>query len=132
MNKDKLKLRHLMKSMSWRFVGTLDTLLLSWLISGSFSFGLQISAIDFIVKIILYYYHEVFWSKFTLIKIELKHLYKTISWRFIGTLSTLIIAWIVTGNPLTGFKISVVEFFTKMLLYYIHEKVWFKIKYGLK
>ena len=132
MNKDKLKLRHLMKSMSWRFVGTLDTLLLSWLISGSFSFGLQISAIDFIAKIILYYYHEVFWSKFTLIKIQLKHLYKTISWRFIGTLSTLIIAWIVTGNPLTGFKISVVEFFTKMLLYYIHEKVWFKIKYGLK
>tara|TARA_Y200000002_G_C22688025_1_gene666781 strand:- start:4394 stop:4759 length:366 start_codon:yes stop_codon:yes gene_type:complete len=121
-----------MKSISWRFVGTLDTLLLSWLISGSFSFGLQISAIDFIAKIILYYYHEVFWSKFTSFKIGLKHLYKTISWRFIGTLSTLIIAWIVTGNPLIGFKISVVEFFTKMLLYYIHEKVWFKIKYGLK
>ena len=57
---------------------------------------------------------------------------KTISWRIIGTLSTLIIAWIVTGDPLTGFKISVVEFFTKMLLYYYHEKVWFKIKFGLK
>ncbi len=129
---DKLKLRYVIKSMSWRFVGTLDTLLLSWFISGSLSFGLQISGIDFIAKIILYYYHEVIWSKFTIIKIELKHLYKTISWRFIGTLSTLIIAWIVTGNPLTGFKISVVEFFTKMLLYYLHEKVWFKIKYGLK
>lgn len=129
---DKLKLRYVIKSMSWRFVGTLDTLLLSWFISGSLSFGLQISGIDFIAKIILYYYHEVIWSKFTIIKIELKHLYKTISWRFIGTLSTLIIAWIVTGNPLTGFKISVVEFFTKMLLYYLHEKVWFKIKFGLK
>lgn len=129
---DKLKLRYVIKSMSWRFVGTLDTLLLSWFISGSLSFGLQISGIDFIAKIILYYYHEVIWSKFTITKIELKHLYKTISWRFIGTLSTLIIAWIVTGNPLTGFKISVVEFFTKMLLYYLHEKVWFKIKFGLK
>lgn len=126
------KIRHLSKSISWRIVGTLDTLILSWLISGSLSFGLQISGIDFIAKIIIYYYHEVVWSKFNKIKIELKHLYKTFSWRFIGTLSTLIIAWIVTGDPLTGFKISVVEFFTKMILYYFHEKIWFKIKFGLK
>ena len=113
-------------------MGTLDTLILSWLISGSFSFGIKISGIDFISKIILYYYHEIIWVKFKKISDELKHLYKTVSWRIVGTLSTLIIAWLVTGNPSMGFKISLVELITKMILYYLHEKLWFKIKYGLQ
>jgi len=123
-----LKSKPLYKSISWRIVGTLDTLILSWLISGSLTFGVQISAIDFFSKIILYYYHEIIWNKFKNIPVKKLHIFKTISWRVIGTLSTLIIAWVVTGNPFTGFKISVVEFFTKMILYYFHEKIWFKIK----
>ncbi|HET8887031.1 MAG TPA: DUF2061 domain-containing protein [Salinimicrobium sp.] len=41
------------------------------------------------------------------------------------------LAWIVTGNPLTGLKIGMTEVFTKMLLYYLHERVWYKIDYGI-
>lgn len=132
MNFNNTKTRHLLKSISWRIVGTIDTLILSWIISGNLVFGLQISAIDFFSKIILYYYHEVIWNKVKIKSIEKIHIYKTFSWRIVGTLSTLIIAWIVTGNPLTGFKISIFEFFTKMILYYLHEKIWFKVKYGLE
>ncbi len=132
MNFNKTKTRHLLKSISWRIVGTIDTLILSWIISGNLVFGLQISAIDFFSKILLYYYHEVVWNKVKIKSIEKIHIYKTFSWRIVGTLSTLIIAWVVTGNPLTGFKISIFEFFTKMILYYFHEKIWFKMKYGLE
>ena len=44
----------------------------------------------------------------------------------------MLIAWILTGNPLTGVKIGIVETLTKMILYYIHEKVWYKLNYGLE
>ena len=51
------------------------------------------------------------------------HLLKTITWRIIGTLDTMLIAWIISGDPLIGVSIGGVELFTKMILYYIHERV---------
>ena len=51
---------------------------------------------------------------------------KSISWRIIGTLDTILISWIVTGT----FSIGVVELFTKMLLYFFHERIWNKINWG--
>ena len=54
-----------------------------------------------------------------------RHLLKTITWRVIGTLDTMLIAWIISGDPLIGVSIGGVELFTKMILYYIHERVWY-------
>ena len=60
-------------------------------------------------------------------KLTLKrHIYKTISWRVIGTIDTMILGWIVTGNPLTGLKIGALEVLTKMTLYFLHERIWYK------
>ena len=56
---------------------------------------------------------------------------KTFSLRAIGTLDTVLLGWLVTGNPLTGFKIGSIEVFSKMLLYFGHEKLWYKINFGL-
>lgn len=55
-------------------------------------------------------------------------LIKTISWRIIGTLDTILLSWIVTGETTIALTIGGVELFTKMMLYYIHEKIWVKIK----
>ena len=60
-----------------------------------------------------------------------RHVSKTITWRIIGTLDTMIIGWVITGNILTGLKIGGVEVITKMILYYFHERMWFKINLGL-
>jgi len=60
-----------------------------------------------------------------------RHLLKTITWRVIGTLDTMLIAWIISGDPLIGVSIGGVELFTKMILYYIHERVWYKSKFGV-
>jgi uncharacterized membrane protein len=66
-------------------------------------------------------------------KISVKrHIAKTITWRVVGTLDTIILAWIITGNPLTGVKIGGVELISKMILYYAHERVWYKSKFGIK
>ena len=127
----KFSKRHLAKTISWRVVGTLDTLLLSWIISNDFSFALQIGFFELITKMILYYVHERLWFKSTIKSSNKRHILKTFSWRAVGTLDTIILGWIITGNPLTGLKIGSAEVITKMLLYYIHEKLWYKIDYGL-
>ena len=57
---------------------------------------------------------------------------KAISWRIVGTLDTMILGWVITGNPLIGLKIGALELITKFVLYYIHERIWLRSKYGIK
>ncbi|WP_400076756.1 DUF2061 domain-containing protein [Winogradskyella sp. R77965] len=123
--------RHLAKTVTWRIIGTLDTLLLSWLISSNITFALQIGFFELITKMIFYYMHERIWFKSSIKSSDKRHVLKTFSWRALGTLDTILLGWIITGNPLTGVKIGVAEVITKMLLYYGHEKLWYKIDYGL-
>lgn len=61
-----------------------------------------------------------------------RHLLKTLTWRLIGTLDTIILGWIISGNPMIGVKIGGIEMITKMLLYYFHEIFWYKIKTNKK
>ena len=55
---------------------------------------------------------------------------KSVSWRVIGTLDTMLISWIITGELTVAFSIGVVELFTKMILYFFHERMWNKIQWG--
>ncbi|HEY5298538.1 MAG TPA: DUF2061 domain-containing protein [Verrucomicrobiae bacterium] len=55
---------------------------------------------------------------------------KAVSWRVTGSIDTLIITFLVTGKLKWAFTISGVELFTKVFLYYVHERVWHKIKWG--
>jgi uncharacterized membrane protein len=42
------------------------------------------------------------------------------------------ITWLITGNLKLGLAIGGFEVLTKMILYFLHERVWYKyIKYGL-
>jgi uncharacterized membrane protein len=61
-----------------------------------------------------------------------RHVMKTITWRLVGTIDTILIGWIISGNPLIGLKIGSVEIITKMILYYIHERVWYKSNFGVR
>jgi uncharacterized membrane protein len=55
-----------------------------------------------------------------------RHIAKTISWRIIGTLDTIVLSGIITGSWTTGLAIGGVEVFTKMILYFLHERLWYK------
>lgn len=127
----KISKRHLAKTITWRIVGTIDTLLFAWLITGDFDEGLHISGITTFTKLVWYYYHERLWFKSSIIEPNKRHLLKTFSWRAIGTLDTVIFGWIITGSPLSGLKIGGFEVVTKMMLYFIHEKLWYRINFGL-
>ena len=135
--KDQTHKRHLVKAVTWRIVGTIDTILLSWLISGNPLVGLKIGVSEVITKMFLYYLHERIWFNINLTKdgrvleSRKRHLGKTITWRLVGTMDTMILAWVISGNPLTGLKIGIAEVITKMVFYYIHERVWYRIDFGL-
>ncbi|MGV7105359.1 DUF2061 domain-containing protein [Flavobacterium sp. U410] len=51
---------------------------------------------------------------------------KAVTWRLLGTLDTMIISFFMTGDIKIAFSIGSFEVFTKMVLYFIHEKVWDK------
>lgn len=129
--------RHIAKTITWRIIGTIDTIIISWLFSGNPFTGLKIGFAEVVTKMILYYLHERTWFKINLSKEGVmlesrkRHIAKTITWRFIGTLDTMLLAWLISGNPLIGLKIGFVEVITKMFLYYLHERTWYKINYGL-
>ena len=55
---------------------------------------------------------------------------KAVSWRATGTVDTIIISYLVTGTLKFALSIGFVELFTKIGLYYVHERVWNKISLG--
>ena len=129
--------RHIAKSITWRIIGTLDTILLAWLITGDPLTGLHIGFAEVVTKMVLYYLHERVWFKIRagITKngdSKKRHIAKTITWRIVGTIDTMILAWVISGDPRVGLQVGGAEVVTKMLLYYLHERGWYKIDYGLK
>ena len=55
---------------------------------------------------------------------------KAISWRVTGTLDTVVISFLITGQIRWALSIGFVELFTKVTLYYAHERIWNRISYG--
>ena len=55
---------------------------------------------------------------------------KAITWRTTGTLDTFIISLLITKKPFIAASIASVEVLTKIVLYYFHERIWNKIRWG--
>lgn len=54
--------RSLAKAITWRATGSIDTFLLSWLLSGSLTIAGGIASTEVVTKMVLYYLHERAWS----------------------------------------------------------------------
>ena len=60
----------------------------------------------------------------------LRSIAKATSWRIIGTMDTLLISYILTGEVAIAASIASIDFATKMFLYFFHERLWNKISWG--
>ncbi len=142
------------KGVTWRIIGTLDTILLSYIFTGSIGSALKIGFTEVFTKIFLFYLHERLWFKIKwgLTRTEIKqklteeelenydtkdeiwkesHLrsvVKGISWRIVGTIDTIIIATLWTGNYSKALQIGFTEVITKVILFYFHERIWMHYK----
>jgi uncharacterized membrane protein len=138
------------KGVTWRIIGTLDTMMLSFIFTKSIGNALQIGFTEVFTKIFLFYLHERIWFRIkwglkrkkttqsiaenTLTDFEHKDkiweetharsVVKGISWRIVGTIDTIIIATLWTGDYSKALKIGFTEVITKVILFYIHERCW--------
>jgi len=55
---------------------------------------------------------------------------KALSWRLTGTLDTIVISFLISGRMKIALSIGIVELFTKLTLYYLHERAWNRIPFG--
>lgn len=60
----------------------------------------------------------------------IRSLVKAISWRATGTVDTIVVSFLVTGRIKLALSIGGIEVFTKICLYYFHERVWNVLSFG--
>jgi uncharacterized membrane protein len=56
---------------------------------------------------------------------------KTITWRIIAELDTFIVSYLITGSISWSLSIVGIESTTKTVIYYIHERAWGHVVWGL-
>ena len=55
---------------------------------------------------------------------------KGFTWRLVATFSTIVISYLITGETDIALKIGAIEFFAKIAVYYLHERMWLRIPFG--
>jgi len=60
-----------------------------------------------------------------------RHIAKAFTWRIIASLTTGIIAWIMTGKMELGMSIGALDVIIKLVLYYLHERAWYHSRFGI-
>ena len=149
--------RHVAKAITWRIVGSVDTWLIGYILIrffGAESIDVEeseinqkaalvasyIAILELVTKTILYYFHERIWSSIRWIKKQqVRHIIKTISWRLVGAIDTILLVFIVyyfvKGSTEGAAKLALsmfsIEIVTKMVLYYFHERIWFASNFGI-
>ena len=145
------------KAVSWRIVGTIDTLILSFIIikylgpflglheSGTDADRLEtasyIAITEVATKMVIYFLHERIWAR---VRWDVgvddlgarregpkRSATKTATWRVLASLDTFLLALIFTGNVGTAISIGGFEVITKLALYYVHERAWSRVRFGL-
>ena len=146
--------RSVVKGASWRMVGTMDTIFLTFIYTGQVNTAFKIGGVELFTKIFLFWAHERVWMRLRFgteeikegneITIQDKHyrsLIKGISWRVVGSLDTYWIALVIMlfgdnntiAHPAqTAFYIAATEVITKVGLFWLHERLWMKVTWGAK
>lgn len=61
---------------------------------------------------------------------KIRSILKTFSWRIFATLTTVLIVYVFIGDTKVAFTVGGIEAVLKMLVYFVHERIWDKLKFG--
>lgn len=128
--------RSVIKGITWRITGSIDTIVMAFIVTGELNHAIKIGATEVLTKIVLYYLHERIWNNVSFGRVNgkapshLRSLIKGVSWRAVGTMDTIFISYLITGESLSALKIGGLEVFSKIALFYVHERIWARIKWG--
>jgi uncharacterized membrane protein len=59
-----------------------------------------------------------------------RSLIKTITWRITGSGATFGISYLILGNFVIAGSIATIQLVTNTVLYFIHERIWDRVKWG--
>jgi uncharacterized membrane protein len=59
---------------------------------------------------------------------HMRSVLKGLTWRVVATSTTMIIAWFITGQVQLALEIGFIEVFAKILIYYVHERLWARVR----
>lgn len=148
--------RTVAKAISWRVVGSLDTLVLSYLVMAyifpwmGLDAGVEkhamlhtagyIALAEVLTKIALFYAHDRAWVHVPWnVKTNAKggkregmgrSAAKTLSWRLLASADTALLAFLFTGTIGAALTIGGLEVWTKLALFFVHERLWQRIPFG--
>ena len=134
-----IRSRVVAKAATWRVLATADTIFLSWFFTRTIATALRIGLTEVITKIILFYLHERIWEKVNVgmqvsgsayRESHYRSIIKGFSWRFFGTIDTILLALFWTGSFTKAFAIGGAEVITKVILFWFHERLWIKVNWG--
>ncbi len=57
---------------------------------------------------------------------------KSITWRMLASLDTFLVSLLITHQLVLAGSIAGAEILTKIVLYYLHERIWAAVPYGLR
>lgn len=63
---------------------------------------------------------------------NIRAILKSLTYKSLSTISTFVAGWLITGSLAIGMTLGIFEVTFKLLLYFVHEKVWFNVNYGMK
>ena len=135
------KNRSLIKSISYRVIGFVNTFLISFLVINdgvnekTFKYSLYLALLVLFVKAITYYLHERFWNIFDFGRLnktvnKMRSFFKALTWRIAASTITLISAILITSNLDWTKSIVIYEFINGILIYYVHERIWNRVNWG--
>lgn len=136
--------RSVVKTLTWRILASIDTIIISFFITGNITKAISIGAAEIFSKLLLYYIHERIWLRISKSNpnTRLRSLFKSVTWRMIGTLDTIFISFLIISfgpskeiieQPFQkALSIGTIELFTKIILFYVHERIWNRIGFGKK
>ena len=130
--------RSILKGVSWRIIATTDTVLVVLFVTCLIGVcspedALKIGASEFLIKLLIYYFHERSWLQIIGGRAvsNKQILFKTISWRVVATATTFVISGVILeAFDEIALYIALTELFTKFVLYYLHEKLWLRLPLG--
>jgi uncharacterized membrane protein len=61
---------------------------------------------------------------------NVRSIVKTITWRLTGSSATFLIAYLLVGNFAIAGVIGITQLVFNTILYYFHERIWNRIKWG--
>ena len=122
--------RTFLKSLSWRFFATGQTILIAFLLTGTLDVAFKVGLPDFAFKFVSYYVFERLWLFTALQNLQNKRIIKMLMWKVVAVSLSMVITYVVTGQISTALRLGPIDTTLKTLILYLHELLWDCIPFG--